>query len=568
MPKNDIGGFFVSLGLAIDKPSFETGNKLIDNVGNSFNKLIGAARNASVVLVGTAVATGAVESNAYKTAEAIGITTESLDLWKASAKIAGIDSNGLISAMSRMADVMNHMTIDGSGLESFTKELGKLGIISDDVDMEKLLNMAPDELMTEIIRKAQETSAQAKKDIAEAQKALAINPNDTAAQAKLENAEDAKRQVQTIVGDILGDEGKKFYIEIERQGKTIDEFLTGAQKTVFTTAEDNQKGQNFRVQTDTLKAEVESLLKLTGDSVAGELTPYLSDLNDFIQKNGPEIAEAIKNGAKYVGEIAEKIKKLGKWLFQDSTKDHQDLLASSKTSPIQAMLTGPLSPEMMYELYSDGATDEEKAEYKKNLDIVQKINAAKTKNKRHKDTLEANEITDEIAWAIQQYMEMGGDLSSISLDAAAYKLLGNKYDIHEKQEDFGEWWKGAEGVHDGIIRPDGTVTQVAPDDWVLAARDLGDLSQAFAPKEPNIAPDTLSVLADTVAQMARSFIPQQNNTAIQQASEYTINQTFNVSGGNDMPQILKQQAYRGTQEGLLEVMHQSSQQLQLMSGLR
>jgi hypothetical protein len=50
--------------------------------------------------------------------------------------------------------------------------------------------------------------------------------------------------------------------------------------------------------------------------------------------------------------------------------------------------------------------------------------------------------------------------------------------------------------------------------------------------------------------------------------EYVINQTFNISGGNDMPQVLRQQAYRGTQEGLLEIMQQSSQRLQLMSGTR
>ena len=558
MPKNDIGGFFVSLGLAIDKPSFETGNKLIDNVGNSFNKLIGAARNASVVLVGTAVATGAVESNAYKTAEAIGITTESLDLWKASAKIAGIDSNGLISAMSRMADVMNHMTIDGSGLESFTKELGKLGIISDDVDMEKLLNMAPDKLMTEIIRKAQKTSAQAKKDIAEAQKALAINPNDTAAQAKLENAEDAKRQVQTIVGDILGDEGKKFYIEIERQGKTIDEFLTGAQKTVFTTAEDNEKGNNFRVETDTLKTELESITKLLGDSVAGELTPYLKDWNKWIQENRDDIREAVQAVAIVLGKVAGYVQESTKRLLMDEnqTSDANTLNAvlegkrsfNFKENGVFKGLKEGLFGDADYKLLSDMEKNQVANYYKKYGNLT-------GLNLKNVDLLDVVKRTQE---------------ESPKQNSGTKTNQGTKTKTSQKNKN---WWEESEAqynqsVHDGIIRPDGTVTQVAPDDWVLAARDLGDLSQAFAPKEPNIAPDTLSVLADTVAQMARSFIPQQNNTAIQQASEYTINQTFNVSGGNDMPQVLKQQAYRGTQEGLLEVMHQSAQRLQLMSGLR
>ena len=114
MPKNDIGGFFVSLGLNIDKQSFETGNKLIDGIGNGFNKLIGSARNASVVLAGTAIASSKVESSAYRQSVAMGISAESLEAWKASAKIAGIDANGLVTAMSRMAEVMNHLQIDGT----------------------------------------------------------------------------------------------------------------------------------------------------------------------------------------------------------------------------------------------------------------------------------------------------------------------------------------------------------------------------------------------------------------------------------------------------------------------
>ena len=95
-------------------------------------------------------------------------------------------------------------------------------------------------------------------------------------------------------------------------------------------------------------------------------------------------------------------------------------------------------------------------------------------------------------------------------------------------------------MEDGILRPDGTITQVAPDDWVFAARNLGDLARAFTP----------------------------HNYTAASSSEYVINQTFNINGGSDMPQVLRQQAYRGTQEGLLEIMNQSSQRLQLMSGTR
>jgi hypothetical protein len=121
-------------------------------------------------------------------------------------------------------------------------------------------------------------------------------------------------------------------------------------------------------------------------------------------------------------------------------------------------------------------------------------------------------------------------------------------DINNYRKEVNKTWlpggitpiKGRSKLQDGIIRPDGQVTQIAPDDWVFAARNLGDL--------------------------ARAFIPQ-NKTTVSRG-EYTINQTFNISGSNDMPQVLRQQAYRGTQEGLLEIMNDSSRRMQLMSGVR
>ena len=92
------------------------------------------------------------------------------------------------------------------------------------------------------------------------------------------------------------------------------------------------------------------------------------------------------------------------------------------------------------------------------------------------------------------------------------------------------------------MRPDGTVTKVAPDDWVFAARNLGDLARAFIPPMPTTA--------------------QSGNM------EFSIVQNFTINGSSDLPQVIRQQAYNGTQEGLMNIMAQSSQRLQLMSGTR
>ena len=453
MPKNDIGGFFVSLGLNIDKNSWDTGNRLIDGMGNSLNKLMGTARNAAVVLAGTAIATGTIESTAYKTASAIGISTEALDLWKASAKIAGVDANGLVSAMARMSEVMSGMTIDGRGLEAFTTQLGELGLITSDLDIEKLLKLSPDELMKEILIKAQ---------------------------GAVEAGQD-KTKVSLIVKDILGEAGQQFFIELDRMGVTLDEFLVGAQKTIFTDSKTNQDAQDFMEQFRILKTTSENLSRLFGSSVAKQLTGHLEDLNNWLGNHGTDL----KNG---VQKVAEGIGKIVNGVVDVATNEKVQNTAKGAASAIKTSVSS--SAKGMYHVLH-GAINGDWDEVLEGLSEQ---------------------------WSATGGMIIGGAKKAVS----------------------GKNKKNAE-IQDGILRPDGTVTQVAPDDWVFAARSLGDL--------------------------ARAFIPQ-NYTAAPRSNEDVINQTFNLHGGNDMPQVLRQQAYRGTQEGLLAIMQQSSQRLQLMSGTR
>lgn len=504
MPKNDIGGFFVSLGLNIDKNSWETGNRIIDGMGNSLNKLIGTARNAAVVLAGTAIATGTVESTAYKTSVALGVTTEALDLWKASAKIAGVDANGLIGSMGQLANVMNHMKIDGSGLEQFSKKLGELGIVTDKVDIAKMLEMSPDELMKEIISKAQEAVK---------------NGNNLT-------------QVSTIVGDILGESGMNFFIELQRQGKTIDEFLAGAGGTVFTNSASNAKAADFAVEINTLKTTSESLTKLLGSEIGGELTGYVKSINDWIGEHGTEIADAIDTVAENIGKIVEKIIGVGQAAWPTVKK-----VGAAAGSSIAGTATGIVHAG---QAIAEGDAGAFMDAVKETADaaIVTPTKAV-VEAIQESDWAAGQHSKNEAEAAIRKYKkEKGYDFFSIPYDELTPELQADFDKYAEKS-----WghFRFAGAVKDGIMRPDGTVTQVAQDDWVIAARNLGDL--------------------------ARAFIPQ-NYTAAVSPSEYVINQTFNINGGNDMPQVLRQQAYRGTQEGLLEIMNQSSQRMQLMSGTR
>lgn len=505
MPKNDIGGFFVSLGLNLDKNSWDTGNRLIDGMGNSINKLIGTARNAAVVLTGTAIAAGSIESAAYKTSEALGVTTEKLNLWKTAAKIAGVSADGVVGAMSQIANVQNRLKWDDSGIEAFSKKLGKLRI-----SYQEIKDLSADEALSYILTKAQ----------------------------SLEGNGMNRAEIATAVGDIVGTGGRDLYIELQGQKKSVEEFLAGASKITFTNANSNKEAREFMDEVRLLKTASENLSKLLGSEIGGELTGYVKSLNDWITDHGKEIADGIGVIAENVGKLVEKLVGAGQAAWPTVKKVAGTAATSVKdTAAGVANMGKALSEgdtEALIEAGKETFTAAVVTPLKETAEIVSESQWAtglRTKNDAEK--------------AIRSYAESAGytGFKGAFSDLPYEQLpdeLKEAFDKYAKKDFIGGKYHWAGVVKDGIMRPDGTITQVAPDDWVFAARNLGDLARAFVP---------------------------QNHTAVS-GGEYTINQTFNINGGSDMPQVLRQQAYRGTQEGLLEIMQQSSQRLQLMSGTR
>lgn len=524
MPKNDIGGFFVSLGLDTDKNSFETGIRLIDGVANGFNKLIGAARNAAVVMVSAATASGVVASQEIKTAETLGTTTENLNKWKAAAKIAGVDSNALVGTISKLANVLNHIDIDAAGLDAYAEQLGKLQIGFDELE-----GMDPGDAVAKII---------------------------ATAQSKLDGTPETKLRLTAIVGDILGDAGQQLFVDLQRQGLSIYEFLNGAQKTQFETREDKENAAGFLTEVRTITEETKSLVSLFGDNMAKELTPLVRDIKEWMLKHGPEIAEKIRDIAEDTGALVNKI--VG---AAQKVKEKVDNTPVIKETG-KAVLEGPkVAWEGTKQMASQIAQGDWKGAGQTYLEtganVIKPVGTlAKAGAERLGEKWEENEkaelgLTDEEYMDLEEarriinerwheeYKGQWFEKKNLIIKRMNYNKLHPKYqkiiDDHGGKENFQE-------IKDGIIRPDGTITKVAPDDWVLAARNLGDL--------------------------ARAFIPQGAGTQIQAPSEYVINQTFNITGSNDIPQVLKAQAYRGTQEGLMDLMAQSSRRLEMMSGTR
>lgn len=479
MPKNDIGGFFVSLGLDVDKNSFENGQKSVDSVSVSLNKLIGTARNAAVVMAAYKGITSAVDQSKesldkLNQAEIFGTSAEKLNIWRAAAKIAGADANSLISSIGKLSNVMNHLTIDGSGLEAYAEQLGKL-----ELGIEELEGMDPADAMQKIFEKAQ---------------------------SQLDGTNETKLRMTTIIGDILGDAGQELFVTLARNNQSIGSWLAGAAATQYQTDKGMTDSAKFAQEINQLRETVSSIKKAIGDNLAGVLYDPVKSINKWFIDNKTTISEGIDKISNATQKL---VSKVGDWW-----EAHGDELLSTLKA-----IVGTTASLLSATVNSKG--------FKKIVSAMGDINGTSF------ETL-GNIITTS---------KNGGSIISALVEGTEDQIRNiknlfskNKYNPSVPDQEWDpDWW-----MDDGIMRPDGTITQVAPDDWVFAARNVGDL--------------------------ARAFIPQGAMAATSMNQEYTINQTFNVQGSGDIPAVIKQQAYRGTQNALMEAMEQSSRRMQLMSG--
>ena len=305
-------------------------------------------------------------------------------------------------------------------------------------------------------------------------------------------------EIASALEDIAGSGAADLYVELLRQGKSFDQFFAGATATQYQTNEGMNSAANFAAEMSTLKTAVDSISKSIGNNIAGALEDPLKSVNKWLSDNKQNISDGIVK----IGTATEKIvSKVADWWDNNGDTIVEILTGIASTvSLIMGKLLGVLDST---EVKSAGAA------------WLESVKAA------------ANAVPNMVEGAKQgglkgfgkAYVESFRD----TMIAPFYTLITGK------------------SMNDGIMRPDGTITQVAPDDWVFAARNVSDMAKAFMP-----------------AGMATGG----GNV------EYSIVQNFTVTGATDIPQVIKQQAYRGTQEGLLALMDQSSRRLQMMSGTR
>ena len=559
MSANSIGGFYVDLGLKADRDSFSKGKHSVEALTNSLSRLIGTVRNASAIVgagIGTlTVASGKFESQQLLTAQALGINIKELDKWRVTAKIAGTDANGLISGIGSLDVSITRMLKQGKSIEdiatNFSRlrhEAAKTNTEFDNISNQDFVNMAADQRALVIFRMAQALTD--------------------------------KKEAALYVRDMLGESGAQLFQYLTASNQSIDALLTKSGRLSFVDEESAQKALGFSTEFKTSLETLKSLGSLFGSELGGGLTPILERMNKYLSDHGPEIAQKITGIADSITKITEALapivgdaieKAIG--LFGDLA----DILASLVAGDWEKVgedlkkffgNVGDGLSEMIFgkDLKSEakGKFDETDAkvqsgEITRGQGFVDKMRIGGEAVAAHavgaKTIEEGNRIIDARVKAINMLQAETKNTKApywIS-DLGFTTIIRKEFSefLPETQEmvnaaggpgKFGSYIKPKGAIKDGVIRPNGQVTQVAPDDWVFAVRDIQDLGRAF--------------LLNAVSYANAS-------------QDITINQTINITSPTDwMPQTIKQQAFNGARDGLLQAITEGNRRIQLMPGTR
>lgn len=588
MANNSIGGFFVNLGMKTDG-SFKAGE-------DALKRFIGTA--TKVAALSSVKIAGAVENANLKLAKSIGISAEDLNAWQMSASKAGISAGSLTSSMAQLENKMQKLKL-GEVDQNLAKNLGMLGIGYD-----QFANMNATQRISAVFNAASGMEDQRKaavlvgetlgssareyydwlalsgrtlsQELAES-KALNFTTQKTMEGAAAFNAEfnglvETTKSLGLLISSKIGDRLTPVIKGTKEWVKNNKELINSGIDIAF-----DKIGQAADLLGDAFVT--------IGEKITGEKDPA-KILKSLANSIGSIVSPAFETSVKLLGDLSDALSALwnGDWdalggslknFLSDLGTGLAEVLGIDSSS--SAKQTASAKKKISEGNYVGAAIDAVKAGVDASIHLIsgdrtpleEKLGAYKAGlGGLNIGTLTTEDLKS-VLTAVQKgefdpyhntYFDLvsKGALLSIGVNPEAKELEGLAKEIFDSRLK-GDQKKSASNakaqadrhrkktplssIQDGIIRPNGQVTRVAPDDWVFAARNLGDLASAFMPR-------------------SMPYAGTGN-------ASYTITQEFTFNGASrDMACEVMRQAYKGTQSGLLAAMNQNTQRMQLMPGMR
>ena len=492
--------FTYNLILKQDKESWAGGARSVDKLANNVSRLIGTAQAAAAAY---AALKGVVEgsklaSESAMLSDSLGVSVKRLEDWKVAAKIAGVSSSELTKSMGALDRKFTEWKNRGKADTGMAVALGQLGLSATD-----MFDMSADERARVILQ-------------------AASTMKDT-------------KNAAALVSQLLGGAGEQMYHFMRLSNTSVDRLLERSRR--FTLVDDgvSKKGFEFTTELNTTVAALQQLGTFAGATFGSNFTDFLKEVNKFFSANGDGIAKRITGFSNSLAKIGEALKPFAEGALKIAVSALFDL-----TDALAKLLDGDL----------EGAGDKVVDFLKNSGNALKEVLLGKSFTDNVKDAVDkakgegkgilgqAAAVGDVIMdTPVATFATLGLNKAS-KKDKAAAESAGKS--IVAGQKNTANNYLSQHGLQDGIMRPDGRVTQVAPDDWVFAARNIGDL--------------------------ARMFVPQSASTTNYGGSSYTINQTLNIQGA-PFAQAAKRAAYDGTTQAL-KSFSDSAQRVQLMPGLR
>lgn len=610
-------GFLYSVRAVVDKGSFSDAISELNKLGESSKKIIAGIAGISAAVIGSASIAGEVSTQELKMAKAIGTSSEALSSWKIAASVAGASASGLVSSLASLENKMQHLKT-GSVDTNLAKNLGMMGIGYGDfsgMDSEKrmkvvfekaegmddqqlaatlvgdvlgqagreyydMLKLSGKSLSSQLAearalnmvssknRKESSLFLSEVKAIKESGKSMAQLFGAEIGAALLPTARRIKKWIidnrETIIKSISGfarQTGAIFDMVCGVIGKVapivtglIDKFggldkiviklgigLASLKLAQFAMTLKSVFGGISMLKVGLgglLSAGIGLLLDDILSHLGGKRSVIFDDILPALDKLRKKIEDVfgIKLDSKTIvdafGKIRDSLGNLLEKLGEHTFASFERLVTNFKnlSQIVKDLIRADWSKlgqdiKKFFSEYWSGV----KGEF--NLDGMSKAG---------KEAFDKTKAAGGGTW--------GATASAMDAAQREIPIWGLYYAWMQDQalpwiEEKITGKKADKKVNDAIISPNGQVTALSPQDWVFALKDVSDLAGGFVP--------------GAVAAV-------NNNTNA--PSSYIINQSYTVNGGN--PEMVRMQAYRGTESAIRATMSNTTRIMQMMPGTR
>ena len=513
MARNEnLGGFWYSLGIDTDRGSFARAGEAINGLVNTFKTA------AAIIGVGfTIKATVQNASEVYLMANKLGEGVQELRKWEASSTVLRANFKGVVDDAINLDDKMKRINRGqwDSGLGTSAAQFG--------LDFETFRNMGDMERAQTVLERA-----------------LGL-----VKEGKME-AQEAAGYVKDIMGGSTADLFLKMLTpNAAKLGlDTVQGMLAYADAHIFNTEKETESLDMLDKQFQTVKTTATSLWTLVFGQMSEKwLEPGTEAINGWLAENKPAIEKKIREAFDEADKAVTKIFNFFKsddWAkIWDGMKDAWTI-AKEAAKWIYDHTIGYEAPPVEVDL-----TEEEKKG-------LQKEYSKTFKNSPKAAALDAfsdpafgdiymemwrQALVPEVYNAIKQEYDA---LVSGYDEAAIKKSYIDKYGEGKGTAKFraDKMAHGRVFMQDGIIKPNGGLVQVDPNDWLLAFKNLGDVAGALIPQGAG------------------------GNVA-----NITISQNFTLNG-NPMPGQVRDMAYRGTTSAMSELFTRAGAIVQMMPATR